>query len=652
MKKITLIALMLVGVITGYAQSAIVGTYNGDINLTHLTGQEASLEAQAVTITETEDGKINVTFPSFAIMTGTELGEFTVEDVVVAAEADGSYTLAKEVFNIAVALPNGGSTSYPNSTFSGTVYADGAAEMIVEVKQNPAMALTTAYFYGATGSEELPYIGAHTGDMKLTHVDGSEVEMGEKTVTVAVVDGKINVLFPSFTLVMGMETGEITIEDVTVTDNGDGSYGLSKEAFNIAAGIMSFPSSTFSGTVYADGSIEMEVAVQQQPGMALTTATISNGTDDDEPSGDPTIFEWGTAAWNTADGVVYDGIAEFNAAGLALTYPNPTGYSLTFLHIIALEYDVYVDAAETPVKALSSVQAGTSVAIDYPFVEGHEYKLVTTRALLAQANLATYTTDTLSSSTDSYSISFTIKGPELQKTIDVEAYMSLAITDQEYAKTVSKIDVADICATLGISDISEAVMHPLRPNGSYCDHMDTFDWWRDADGDFTLYGGGWNSIFGGNATPAVYCIKMNAAADSVTYYFYDYWTDYVPEEGDEAEGGTITNAPATRASVVWDWENEDGSVTQYRRTYRVEEGKDYQSSVMYVAGGKSIIVRATMHFVSIEEYEKLTAIDEVATGNTEAVAYYTIAGVRQATLQPGINIVRYADGTTRKVYVK
>ena len=142
MKKITLFALMLVGVVAGYAQSAIVGTYNGNINLTHLTGQEASLEAQTVTITETEEGKINVTFPSFAIMTGTELGEFTVEDVAVSAEADGSYALAKEVFAITPPpAANGMTSSYPNCTFSGTIYADGAAEMIVEVKQNPAISV-------------------------------------------------------------------------------------------------------------------------------------------------------------------------------------------------------------------------------------------------------------------------------------------------------------------------------------------------------------------------------------------------------------------------------------------------------------------------------------------------------------------------------
>lgn len=650
---------MLVGIVAGYAQSAIVGTYTGDLNLTHFSGAEDALEAQPVTITETEDGKINVTFPSFTIMTGTELGEFTVEDVTVADAGDGSYTLAKEAFTITPPpAANGMTSSFPNCTLAGTAYNDGAVEFTVEVKQNPAMALTTAYYYGTMGGDALPYIGEHTGNLKLTHVDGSEVDMGEKTVTVVDTDSTINVLFPSFTLVTGMETGDITIEDVTVTDNGDGSYGLAKDPFAISAtmpngGFLSFPNSTFTGTVSSDGAVEMTIAVQQQPGMAMTTATFSNGDDDDNPGGDPTVFEWGTAEWNTADGVVYGSIDEFNAAGLALVYPNPTGFSLTFLHVIAVEYDIFVDDATEPIKAGSSAQAGTNVVIDYRFPEGHTYRVVTTKALLAQANLATYTTDTLTTSTDSYSISFTIGGPELQKTIDVEAYMSLAITDQEYNKTVSKVDVADICATLGISDISEAVMHPLSPNGSYCDHMDIFDWWRDADGEFTNYSGGWNSVFGHNAYPAVYCIKMNAAADSVTYYFYDYWTEYVPEEGDEAGGSVVSRAPQTSYnSVIWDWEDEDGNITQYKRSYRVDEGKDYQSSVMYVANGKSVVVRATLHFVSVEEYEKLTAIEEATTGGAEAVAYYNISGVRQHSLQKGINIVRYADGTARKVYVK
>ena len=658
MKKITLFAMLLIGVVAGYAQSAVVGTYNGDINLTHITGQESSLEAQSVTISETEEGKFNVTFPSISILGQFESGEFTIEDITVTANADGSYALAKEQFEIAITSPM--TIAYPYSTFSGTIFADGAAEIIIEAVQNPEMgAVTTAYFYAEAVKGELPFIGTHTGELNLTNIDGSEVAMGEKSVTITDADGKVNVLFPSFTLALGFDTGEFTIEDITVTANADGSYTLAKEQFDIAVTspmVTSFPNSTLAGTVNVDGSLEMTVAAQQQPGMALTTAkftTGSNGDDPgDDPSDDPSVFEWGTATWNTEDGVVYEGIEAFQEAGLTLTYPNPTGFALSFLNVLVVEYDLYIDNAETPVKASSSAQGNTNVVIDYAFSEGHSYKVVTTKALLTQANLATFTTDTLSTNEDSYSISFTINGPELQKTIDVEAWMSLAIIDQNYTPTVSKVDVSEITSALGIGDISEAVMHPLSPNGSYCDHMDVFDWWRDADGEFTNYGGGWNSVFGHNAYPAVYCIKTNAAADSVTYYFYDYWSLYDPDE-EPGGGSVVTRAPETSYhSVIWDWTNEDGSITQYKRSYRMDEGADYQSRVMYIAGGKSVIVRATLHFVSIEEYEKIMSIEEAKTTTSEPVAYYSITGARHSALQPGLNIVRYADGTARKVWVK
>jgi len=73
---------------------------------------------------------------------------------------------------------------------------------------------------------------------------------------------------------------------------------------------------------------------------------------------------------------------------------------------------------------------------------------------------------------------------------------------------------------------------------------------------------------------------------------------------------------------------------------------------MYVANGKSVIVRATLHFVSIEEYNNIMSIEETTAAKAEAIAYYSISGTRQSSLQKGINIVRYADGTARKVWVK
>jgi hypothetical protein len=46
------------------------------------------------------------------------------------------------------------------------------------------------------------------------------------------------------------------------------------------------------------------------------------------------------------------------------------------------------------------------------------------------------------------------------------------------------------------------------------------------------------------------------------------------------------------------------------------------------------------------------SIEEATATQAEPVAYYSISGTRQNALQKGINIVRYADGTARKVWVK
>ena len=655
MKKFTLFFAFIACALASYAQSAIVGSYTGDINLSHLQGEGSVLEAQTISISENENGGIDVVFPSFVTMIGMETGEILVQDVTVAEGADGSYELSKAQFTI-----GSGYVTFPYSTFSATVYSDGAVEAIVEVVQNPDMgALTSAYFFAEPAASEDPaaIVGAYAGGISLSHLTGETSTLEEQTVTIAQNDnGGFNVVFPTFTIMTGGATGEITIEDVEVASNGDGSFSLSKNPFSIVIGYSNFPNNTFAGTIAADGSAEMTIEVIQNPAMgALTTAKFStSGASGDEPGDDtdPSVFTWGTATWNTADNAVYDGIEAFEAAGLTLSYPNPSGFALNFLNVLLVEFDLFVDGSTEPIKATSSAQGSTDVLISYPFVEGHQYKIVTTKAQLCQANLSTYTTDTLTTNEDSYSISFTINGPALQKTIDVEGWMSLAIVNQDYTKTISTVDVADICATLGISDISEATMHALRPNGSYCDYMDYFDWWRDADGDFTPYNAGYNSVFGHNAYPAVYCIKVNETADTVTYYFYDYWK--VIEEGDDNQGGSIvTRAPQTvYSNDTVDWENEDGTITQYRRSYRVVEGEDYVSEVMYVANGKSVILRATLHFVSEEEWNEKTAITEAKAEATGIVEFYSISGARLDALQQGINIVRYGDGTVRKVFVK
>ena len=333
-------------------------------------------------------------------------------------------------------------------------------------------------------------------------------------------------------------------------------------------------------------------------------------------------FVWGTPTWNIQDGWVFESFEDYYQEGVILSYPNPANYSLTFLNVLVVHYDVYVDDATEPVKASSSAQGKTIVRLDYDFLEGHSYKVVTREALLAKANLATYTTDTLTiNDTDSYEISFTIKGPELVKTIDVEQRMSLAIINQDDPLTFSEIDVNSICNILGISSIDEATVFGLQSNGAYVTPdfygPGYFDGWRDADGDYTNWGGGWNSWAGHNAYPAVYSIKLNETCDTVKYYFYDYWKEYNPEESDTIGGSGITPskrrvpeagsrrfAPETHYQyVIWDWYDEENDTTyKYRRNYRCDEGSDYKASFVVKANNKYVLINATMHFVSIEDY--------------------------------------------------
>ncbi len=329
-------------------------------------------------------------------------------------------------------------------------------------------------------------------------------------------------------------------------------------------------------------------------------------------------FEWGTATWNIQDGWVFDGIDEFEQSGVVLTYPNPTGYAFTFLNIVAVSYLVYQDDVTVPDTTYSSCQAGTAVRMSYHFIEGHDYKLVITGAVLVQANLMTYTTDTLSTNSDSYTISFSIKGPELVKTIDVEQNMSLAITDQTDPLTFNLIDTQSVLDALGVSSIHDTTIYGLRASGAYVDYEwygpDYFDGWRDADGDYTSWYGGWNKLDGHNNYPAVYCIKLNQTCDSVIYYFYDYWREYDPEASDTMGGSGIIQSTKRRApdthynSVIWEWPDEENdTIYYYTRSYRCDEGKDYKASFAVKGNNRLVRINATLHFLSIEDYEALNA---------------------------------------------
>ncbi|MDE7117385.1 MAG: hypothetical protein K2O61_01940 [Bacteroidaceae bacterium] len=378
-------------------------------------------------------------------------------------------------------------------------------------------------------------------------------------------------------------------------------------------------------------------------------------------------WQWGEATWNIPDGKVYEDINDLNGDGIVLSFSNPANFVLGFFDALGLDYNIYVDDATEPIEASASTRQGTDIVLDYDYVEGHSYRIVTTSATLVRANIATRITDTLSiNKEDFYTISFSINGPEVVKTIDVEGTMALTIVDQNYFPTFSLIDTPSICEALGIASIDEAELYGLNPNGSLNAYFfdSRFDFWHDADGGLTVYGGGAGGgvydVLGHNPYPAVYCIKLNETVDSIHYYFYDWWSDYTPDEPTElpSTGFAKHRAPTTSYnSVVWDWEwtDDDGNpqVTKYTRRYRVDEGQDYKAGFAIKANKKEVLINATLHFVSQEAFAQYleTSVEAVEVAPVAADGIYGLNGERRQTLQKGLNIVR-KNGEVKKVLVR
>lgn len=150
MRKITLFAMLLVGILAGRAQSALVGTYDGNINPVHMNGAGEELTGKTVVISETDKGEINVTLPSFVLMTGMSTKEVTIENITVTNNEDGTCTLSSDSVAITPVNPmNPDMVMVPyKSTLTGVV-GNGAIELAVAVPVQPGVIMTTATFKGA-----------------------------------------------------------------------------------------------------------------------------------------------------------------------------------------------------------------------------------------------------------------------------------------------------------------------------------------------------------------------------------------------------------------------------------------------------------------------------------------------------------------------
>lgn len=192
MRKITLFAMLLVGILAGRAQSALVGTYDGNINPVHMNGAGEELTGKTVVISETDKGEINVTLPSFVLMTGMSTKEVTIENITVTNNEDGTCTLSSDSVAITPVNPmNPDMVMVPyKSTLTGVV-GNGAIELAVAVSVQPDVIMTTATFNGAKRFELVSV--EPSADAPVTTVNFIKLVFS-KEVTVTIPEGGIEVV--------------------------------------------------------------------------------------------------------------------------------------------------------------------------------------------------------------------------------------------------------------------------------------------------------------------------------------------------------------------------------------------------------------------------------------------------------------------------
>jgi len=195
-----------------------------------------------------------------------------------------------------------------------------------------------------------------------------------------------------------------------------------------------------------------------------------------------------------------------------------------------------------------------------------------------------------------------VKAPAVEITLSdkvVKASVDYTVDEASYAfrqVDLTDEDVATILAETGLTDITKATPLGYNPTtGELLTMFDGYDGWRDANGDF-------HNWTGNSTAPA--CVK-------------------VYEDGHEFTG---------RNFYCY---NIGGCAPQTIKTYWALAGET-----------KAVLVEISF------TYTPGTSITSLSTDNADIEAVYTIGGAQLQGLQKGMNIVKYADGSVKKVFVK
>lgn len=128
-----------------------------------------------------------------------------------------------------------------------------------------------------------------------------------------------------------------------------------------------------------------------------------------------------------------------------------------------------------------------------------------------------------------------------------------------------------------------------------------------------------------------------------------YQAKILSSSGSTVKGSTTQTA---RPNINGNYAGDISSATRNTLEFEIKTAGNYIIQFAEIGSGMQEFMLAECRVRKLNDTTDIMAIEANDDEATESVEIYNTAGVRIPALQPGVNIIKTADGKTRKVFVK
>ncbi len=260
MKKIfytsCFILMMAVSAFGINAQTVVSSTYSGLLDITMLGGSIATdLEAE-VRIDNNDDETCTFTLPDFIVL-NLPLGDIVVENVSMTADEDGT-----TYSGVAEGMEFLEGAIVADVTISGTISNDNVVDFAIDVVwNNDGDEIPINVTFTSEGDALISQTVSYDGYLNIDMLGMSMATNLETSVQITSSnDGTCTFTLPDFS-VLGMELGDIVVENVSMTADEDGTtYSGVAEGMEFLEGAI-VADVTISGTISNDNVVDFAIDV-------------------------------------------------------------------------------------------------------------------------------------------------------------------------------------------------------------------------------------------------------------------------------------------------------------------------------------------------------------------------------------------------------